>query len=180
MRITTKSRFAVAAMTDIALRDHAGPVSLADISRRHQISVSYLEQMFSGLRQQGLVESTRGHGGGYRLGRAPQHISVADIINAVSDASRRSPVTPAIKSPAHTVADTLAEDLWTSLDAKMAEHMHSIKLSALVSEQLAKGVRVEARASKSRGILKKPATTPVASTAANSVFAWGRTLRTQG
>lgn len=176
MRITTKSRFAVAAMTDIALRDQAGPVSLSDISRRHHISVSYLEQMFSGLRQHGLVESTRGHGGGYRLARPPQKISVADIINAVSASPAKAPV--GAQTP--TVTETLAEDLWSSLDAKMAEHMHSIKLSVLVSEQLAKGVRPEPRTGKSRGILKKPAATPVATSAPNSVFAWARTLRTQG
>ena len=66
MRLSTKGRFAVTAMIDVALRESAGPVALSDIAQRHQISLSYLEQMFSKLRQHGLVESTRGPGGGYR------------------------------------------------------------------------------------------------------------------
>ncbi|MCK7497051.1 MAG: Rrf2 family transcriptional regulator [Comamonadaceae bacterium] len=68
MRLSTKGRFAVTAMIDVGLRENAGPVSLADIASRHQISLSYLEQLFSKLRQRGLVESTRGPGGGYCAG----------------------------------------------------------------------------------------------------------------
>ena len=83
MRLSTKGRFAVTAMIDVALRENAGPVSLADIAARHQISLSYLEQMFSKLRQRGLVESTRGPGGGYTLARGAEAITVADIIGAV-------------------------------------------------------------------------------------------------
>ena len=83
MRISTKSRFAVTAMIDVALRENAGPVPLSDIAVRHQISISYLEQMFSKLRQHGLVESTRGPGGGYALGHRGDAITVADIIEAV-------------------------------------------------------------------------------------------------
>ena len=69
MRLSTKSRFAVTAMIDVALREDRGPVSLSAISERHQISLSYLEQLFSKLRQHHLVESTRGPGGGYSLAR---------------------------------------------------------------------------------------------------------------
>ena len=83
MRLSTKSRFAVTAMIDVALREEQGPVSLAAISERHQISLSYLEQLFSKLRQHGLVESTRGPGGGYSLGRAAERITMADILSAV-------------------------------------------------------------------------------------------------
>jgi len=90
MRLSTKSRFAVAAMIDLALREQAGPVPLGSIGERLQISLSYLEQMFSKLRQQGLVDSTRGPGGGYTLARAAQAISVADIIMAVEGARRAS------------------------------------------------------------------------------------------
>jgi len=89
MRLSTKSRFAVAAMIDLALREQAGPVPLGSIGERLQISLSYLEQMFSKLRQQGLVDSTRGPGGGYTLARAAQAISVADIIMAVEGAQAR-------------------------------------------------------------------------------------------
>ena len=84
MRLSTKSRFAVTAMIDMGLRQHQGPVSLAAISQRQHISISYLEQIFSKMRQHGLVESTRGPGGGYTLNRDANLISVADIIYAVN------------------------------------------------------------------------------------------------
>ena len=86
MRLTTKGRFAVTAMIDLALREHSGPVALAAISARQQISLSYLEQLFGKLRRQELVESTRGPGGGYSLGRKAEDITVADIIVAVDEA----------------------------------------------------------------------------------------------
>ena len=85
MRLTTKGRFAVTAMIDLALREHSGPVALAAISSRQQISLSYLEQLFGKLRRHELVESTRGPGGGYSLGRGAADITVADIIVAVDE-----------------------------------------------------------------------------------------------
>ena len=85
MRLTTKGRFAVTAMIDLALREHSGPVALAAISPRQQISLSYLEQLFGKLRRHELVESTRGPGGGYSLGRKAEEITVADIIVAVDE-----------------------------------------------------------------------------------------------
>ncbi|HSQ70796.1 MAG TPA: Rrf2 family transcriptional regulator, partial [Rubrivivax sp.] len=85
MRMSTKGRFAVNALIDLALREPAGPVALAAICARQQISLSYLEQLFSRLRKNGLVESTRGPGGGYTLGRSAAEISVADIVSAVDD-----------------------------------------------------------------------------------------------
>ena len=85
MRMSTKGRFAVNALIDLALREAAGPVALATISARQQVSLSYLEQLFSRLRRDGIVESTRGPGGGYSLGRAPEEISVADIVSSVDD-----------------------------------------------------------------------------------------------
>jgi len=85
MRLTTKGRFAVTAMIDLALRQNNGPVTLAAISQRQQISLSYLEQLFGKLRRQNLVESTRGPGGGYTLGRKAHEISVADIILSVDE-----------------------------------------------------------------------------------------------
>ena len=83
MRLTTKGRFAVTAMIDLALRQAGGPVTLAAISQRQQISLSYLEQLFGKLRRHDLVESTRGPGGGYTLGRKASDITVADIITAM-------------------------------------------------------------------------------------------------
>jgi len=85
MRLTTKGRFAVTAMIDLALRENSGPVALAAISGRQQISLSYLEQLFGKLRRHELVESTRGPGGGYSLGRKSESITVADIIVAVDE-----------------------------------------------------------------------------------------------
>ena len=85
MRLTTKGRFAVTAMIDLALRENGGPVALAAISQRQQISLSYLEQLFGKLRRHQLVESTRGPGGGYSLGRRSDEITVADIIVAVDE-----------------------------------------------------------------------------------------------
>ena len=83
MRLTTKGRFAVTAMIDLAQRQHQGPVTLAGISQRQEISLSYLEQLFGKLRRHEIVESVRGPGGGYNLARRPEDITVADIIIAV-------------------------------------------------------------------------------------------------
>jgi Rrf2 family transcriptional regulator, iron-sulfur cluster assembly transcription factor len=85
MRLTTKGRFAVTAMIDLALRHHSGPVTLAAISQRQEISLSYLEQLFGKLRRHQLVESTRGPGGGYTLAKKASEITVADIILSVDE-----------------------------------------------------------------------------------------------
>lgn len=173
MRLSTKSRFAVAAMIDLALREQAGPVSLGSIGGRLQISLSYLEQMFSKLRQQGLVESTRGPGGGYTLGRAAQSISVADIISAVEGAR-------ALQVEASTgigeAGCALTQELWASLNSKMMEHLQSITLRQLSEEQRAKGVPIEARAASKRGIFAQRKPAPAKATVPNSVFALGGLL----
>lgn len=85
MRLTTRGRYAVTAMLDLALHSEARPISLADISRRQGISLSYLEQLFAKLRQNSLVSSVRGPGGGYRLSRGADEIDVAKIIDAVNE-----------------------------------------------------------------------------------------------
>ena len=85
MRLTSKGRYAVTAMLDVTIHASHGPVSLADISERQGISLSYLEQLFSKLRKYGLVNSIRGPGGGYRLGRCSAEIAIADIIIAVNE-----------------------------------------------------------------------------------------------
>ena len=85
MRLTTKGRFAVTAMLDLALHAQGGPVALANISARQKISLSYLEQLFGKLRRNSLVESVRGPGGGYNLGRPLDQLTVADIIIAVEE-----------------------------------------------------------------------------------------------
>lgn len=175
MRLSTKSRFAVTAMIDIALRDNAGPVSLSDIGERHQISLSYLEQLFSKLRQSGLVESTRGPGGGYSLGRAVDAISVADIIGSVDSQPDKPGRGEKTFPQGENSGEWMTEELWATLNAKMVEHMQSISLRQLVSEQRAKGVQVQARPAK-RGVYAQRKPEPVRTSAPNSVFALGRTL----
>lgn len=161
MRMSTKSRFAVDAMIDLALRESNGPVALAAIAGRQRISLSYLEQLFARLRRQGLVESTRGPGGGYTLGARAEQISVGDIVNAVED----------------HLAPTRgnAPDLWASLDEVMQRHMSTISLRSLMDEQIAKGVTVESKAPR-RPIAPVPVAKPVVARAPNSVFAFGRSF----
>ena len=167
MRLSTKRRFAVTAMIDVGLRENAGPVSLADIAARHQISLSYLEQLFSKLRQRGLVESTRGPGGGYSLARGAEAISVADIIGAVEGPSGTEK-TDGLEDG----AAAMTAELWATLNAKMIAHLQSITLRSLVSEQRARGVKVEQRPAR-RGVFKLNPQEPVRTTAPNSVFALG-------
>ena len=167
MRMSTKGRFAVNAMIDLALREHAGPVALATIGARQQVSMSYLEQLFSRLRRQGLVESTRGPGGGYTLGRLAETITVAEIISAVDDAMA--------EGVAGSDDECLSRDLWQRLNTVVLNHMGTITLRTLVDEQTAKGVSVEVRP------VRRPAVSPVAAkpvrtSAPNSVFAFGRSF----
>jgi len=164
MRMSTKGRFAVNAMIDLALRESAGPVALASIGERQRISLSYLEQLFSRLRKSGLVESTRGPGGGYTLGRPAAQISVADIVTSVDEPGE-----------GEVAEGGMSHELWQRLNAVMVEHMRTITLASLVEEQLSKGVTVEPRAAR-RPITLQPVVKPVRSTAPNSVFAFGRSF----
>ena len=167
MRMSTKGRFAVNAMIDLALREHAGPVALATIGARQQVSMSYLEQLFSRLRREGLVESTRGPGGGYTLGRPAETISVAEIISAVDDAMT--------EGAAGGDDECLSRDLWQRLNTVVLNHMGTITLRTLVDEQTAKGVSVEVRPVR-RPAVSPVATKPVRTSAPNSVFAFGRSF----
>lgn len=182
MRLSTKSRFAVTAMIDIALREKSGPVPLSDIALRHHISLSYLEQMFSKLRQHGLVESTRGPGGGYTLGHRADSMTVADIIGAVEGgADQRSLGAPHPGVPvAQGVARDITQDLWDALNSKMVDYMQSITLRSLAAEQRAKGFQVAERKVATRGVFKKPKPEPAWTTAPNSVFALGQSLLARG
>lgn len=176
MRLSTKSRFAVTAMIDVALRAERGPVSLAAISERHQISLSYLEQLFSKLRQSGLVESTRGPGGGYSLGRSAEQISMADIMTAVD--------APTAEEAAGEKDSWMSSDLWSSVNHQMLSHLQSISLKQLVAEQRAKGVALEPApgkvASIKKGVFARPKAEKLKITAPNSVFALGASLLPRG
>ncbi len=133
MRLTTKGRFAVTAMIDLALREHAGPVSLAGISGRQAISLSYLEQLFAKLRRHELVESVRGPGGGYSLARKMVDISVADILRAVDEKIDSTQC----QGKENCLDDhrCLTHDLWNALNHHMAEYMNSVTLHDLVAQQ---------------------------------------------
>ena len=167
MRMSTKGRFAVNALIDLALREPAGPVALASIGQRQQISLSYLEQLFSRLRRDGVVESTRGPGGGYALGRSADKITVADIVSAVDE-----PVDGLIDDERSL---GISQPLWQRLNTVMLAHMATITLVSLVQEQLDQGVRVEARAPR-RAVQPTPVAKPLRTLAPNSVFAFGRSF----
>jgi Rrf2 family iron-sulfur cluster assembly transcriptional regulator len=134
MRLTTKGRFAVTAMIDLSLRQHGGPVTLAGISERQKISLSYLEQLFGKLRRSGLVASVRGPGGGYNLAKALETVSIAEIIHAVDE-----PLDATMcggKGNCHDGENPcMTHDLWMSLNAKMFEYLSSVTLADLVKQQ---------------------------------------------
>ena len=175
MRLTTKGRFAVTAMIDLALREGSGPVALAAISARQQISLSYLEQLFGKLRRNDLVESTRGPGGGYTLGRKSSEISVADIIVAVDEALDATGCAGKENCMGEDAGRCMTHDWWASLNTKMIDYLNSISLRKLVEDQLAKGVSIEDQPIK-RAISTQPVVKPIKITAPNSVFALGSAL----
>lgn len=138
MRLTTKGRYAVTAMLDLALHFDDGPITLADISQRQGISLSYLEQLFAKLRRQGLVDSTRGPGGGYRLSREPAEIPVADVIIAVDEkleTTRCGGLGNCQEGEA-----CLTHDLWTELSDQIYQFLSGISLGNLVSRQTTQDV----------------------------------------
>ena len=179
MRLSTKGRFAVTAMIELALRENSDPVPLSSIALRHQISLSYLEQMFSKLRQHGLVESTRGPGGGYTLGHRAEGITVADIIGAIEDDADDG--TPgAAARLRESMAQDMTRDLWDALNTKMVDYLQSITLRSLAAEQRAKGFKAQERKPTRQGVGKSPRQEPLRTTAPNSVFALGQSLLAKG
>lgn len=138
MRLTTKGRFAVTAMIDLALRQQRGPVTLAAISERQNISLSYLEQLFGKLRRHELVDSVRGPGGGYSLARLARTITVADIIFAVDeplDATNCGGKGNCQVGRRPGAATCMTHDLWTTLNHKMIDYLDSVSLQDLVDQQ---------------------------------------------
>jgi Rrf2 family transcriptional regulator, iron-sulfur cluster assembly transcription factor len=132
MRLTTKGRFAVTAMIDLAMRNREGPVTLADISDRQRISLSYLEQLFGKLRRSELVSSVRGPGGGYNLARKTDEVSVADIIVAVDEPIDATQCGG--KENCRDEQKCLTHDLWTDLNRHIFEYLRAVKLSELVEK----------------------------------------------
>ncbi|MGE3772672.1 MAG: Rrf2 family transcriptional regulator [Gammaproteobacteria bacterium] len=132
MRLTTKGRYAVTAMVELALNQDKGRISLAEIAERHGISQSYLEQLFAALRRRSLVDGTRGPGGGYRLGRPRADISIADVIDAVDesvDATR-------CKGKRNCQGDhgCITHDLWEELSSQIRLYLSSVTLETVVAK----------------------------------------------
>ena len=138
MRLTTKGRFAVTAMLDLALNEakdseNSRPVTLAGISERQAISLSYLEQLFSRLRRQGLVTSVRGPGGGYRLAKPHGEISVSHIIAAVDELIDATQCGG--QENCHDTGRCMTHDLWASLNDKILDYLSGVTLAELVENQ---------------------------------------------
>ena len=133
MRLTTKGRYAVTAMLDLAIHYSDGPITLADISGRQGISLSYLEQLFSKLRKHGLVDSARGPGGGYRLSRPAADVAVVEVITAVDekvDATRCGG-----KGNCQGEERCLTHELWTDLSSQIYDFLSNITLGDLVERR---------------------------------------------
>jgi len=175
MRLTTKGRFAVTAMVDLSMRQTRGPVTLAAISERQHISLSYLEQLFGKLRRAKLVNSVRGPGGGYCLARPIAGITMADIIAAVDEPIDATGCGGKENCMGEDTGRCMTHDLWANLNQKMIEYLDSISLRKLVDEQLAKGVAIEETPIK-RAISNVPVVKPIKVTAPNSVFALGSAM----
>ena len=133
MRLTSKGRYAVTAILDVALHTQLGPVPLADISERQGISLSYLEQLFSRLRKNGLVQSIRGPGGGYRLGCEAQNISVGQVINAVNESVDATKCGGS--GGCQDGVECLTHTLWSDLSIRIQEFLDSISIAELMNKQ---------------------------------------------
>ena len=133
MKLTSKGRYAVTAMLDVTIHAVSGPVSLADISERQGISLSYLEQLFSRLRKNGLVTSVRGPGGGYRLGKCSAEIAISDIIAAVNESVDATKC--AGKGNCQDGEECLTHSLWLGLSNQIEEFLQNITLADLVAKR---------------------------------------------
>ena len=133
MKLTSKGRYAVTAMLDVALHSQQGPVSLYDISVRQEISLSYLEQLFSKLRKHALVESIRGPGGGYRLGKNANDIAVGEVIAAVNESIDATKCNG--KADCQGGEKCLTHNLWQDLSDRISHFLNSITLGELMATQ---------------------------------------------
>jgi len=130
VRLTTKGRYAVTAMLDLALNQNHDPTSLADIARRQDISLSYLEQLFSRLRKHALVSSVRGPGGGYKLGQTADSIDIAQVIEAVDESLDTTACGGTGKC--HGDKPCLTHALWYDLSNSIHDHLSSISLQDVI------------------------------------------------
>lgn len=135
MKLTTRGRYAVTAMLDLCCQEVDRPISLADISQRQEISLSYLEQLFAKLRQRGLVQSVRGPGGGYRLGGLPETISVADIIRAVDEPIQATSCSTGSSAGCRRSSRCITHHLWERVGLHLNQYLESVSLGCLLVEQ---------------------------------------------
>jgi Rrf2 family iron-sulfur cluster assembly transcriptional regulator len=153
MRLTTKGRFAVTAMLDLALNEVDRPVTLAGISERQEISLSYLEQLFSRLRRNGLVKSVRGPGGGYRIAKKLDEISVSEIITAVDEQIDATQCGG--NEDCHGDRRCMTHELWSSLNSKILEYLSGVSLAELVASQR-EGKKIVIQEPKRRDVQLQP------------------------
>jgi len=138
MKLSTKGRYAVVALADLALGKGAGLVSLAEIARKQNISLPYLEQLFVKLRRAGLVTAVRGPGGGYRLGRSAESIRISEILSAVEETvSAMHSGAGAMGGVSGTRAQSLTNRLWEGLSAQVYVFLHQTRLSDVVRNEMA-------------------------------------------
>lgn len=138
MKLSTKGRYAVTAMMSLAINDNSGPVTLTDISSSQSISLSYLEQLFSMLRKAGLVQGVRGPGGGYRLGKTPNLINIAEIVNAVEGSPDNQ------SSKLHSdVEECITHHLWNELSDQLNVFLSSITLADFIKDQTVRRTQVQ-------------------------------------
>jgi Rrf2 family iron-sulfur cluster assembly transcriptional regulator len=134
VKLTTKGRYAVTAMLDLALHQGNGPITLADVAKRQGISLSYLEQLFSRLRKRTLVNSVRGPGGGYSLAREPKEIYIAEVISAVDEMVDTTGCGGA--GNCHDDHRCLTHDLWQDLSGRIYDYLNRISLADLMSREV--------------------------------------------
>jgi Rrf2 family iron-sulfur cluster assembly transcriptional regulator len=161
-------------MIDIALRQTAGPVPLADVASRQHVSLTYLEQLFSKLRARGLVTSIRGPGGGYLIAKQNDGITVSDILGAVEESGT------AAQHPGASTVQEVTQALWEAMNATVRAFTHSVTLDSLVSDELARGAEIEPARVPKRGVFQKPVHLAIHADVPNSVFELGRISQTHG
>lgn len=150
MRLTTKGRYAVTAMLDLALHAERGPISLADISQRQDISLSYLEQLFAKLRRRELVVSVRGPGGGYLLGRPGSDIFVAEIVDAVDESVDATGCGGSADCQGGEIC--LTHQLWCDLSEQIHGFLNSISLASLVARREVQAISARQRRRERAGV----------------------------
>ncbi len=174
--LTSKARLAVAVMTDLASQPGAGPVALALISARQDISLSYLQQIVGSLRRHALVQAVRGPGGGYSLGRRAEEISLADIISAVDSQALAEPHDAKARRLTGRGDYGASPDMWAILRVKLLECLGAISLKDLVGERAVDLRAPAAPPPARRGISSQPVLRPIRLSTPNSVFALGAAL----